>query len=269
MYIGYKKRNAKLDTLDYNPPSHIADATTPLANDDFSAITDPKIIDEVISYLFDKWNTLDRVIEARKWHHEHFYSMNYDYGHQAYIDKLVSHRHIASLALGRARKRYITLLYEKEQWYSWVRHAQDEEEADREKEQKKIRQEAALFKRHMKQLETRLAVVREKEQQKLQDTFLEDAYRERMAMKDDSDDEAWDPIEDLEDDKRNRYIDLIKHFLWMEVMGDAKEKPAAEASSSNPTKEPAQPEESMAHAKKAKVKKRNRGKGKANTDAKV
>lgn len=185
MYIGYKKRNSRLKTLDNDPPSYIADTATPLANDDFSSITDPKIIDEVISYLFEKWNTLDRVIEARKWH---FYSMNYDYGHQAYIDKLVSHRHIAYLALGRARKRYITLLYEKEQWYSWVRHAQDEEEVNREKEQKKIRQEAALFKRHMKQLETRLAVMREKEQQKLQDAFLEDAYRERLAMKDDSDD---------------------------------------------------------------------------------
>ncbi|SPJ83940.1 uncharacterized protein FTOL_10456 [Fusarium torulosum] len=272
MYIGYKKRNAKLDTLDDAPPSYIADTTTPLANDDFSSITDPKIIDEVISYLFEKWNTLDRVIEARKWHHEHFYSMNYDYGHQAYIDKLVSHRHIAYLALGRARKRYITLLYEKEQWYSWVRHAQDEEEVNREKEQKKIKQEAALFRRHIKQLEARLALTREKEQQKLQDAFLEDAYRERMAMKDESDDEAWDPIEDLEDDKRNRYIDLIKHFLWMEIMEDAKEKPAPTETSSStltPAEEPAQSEQGTAQAKKAKAKKRSRGKGKVNADAKA
>ncbi|WZH49461.1 Mfs allantoate protein [Fusarium acuminatum] len=270
MYIGYKKRNAKLDNLDDNPPAYIADTKTPLANDDFSSITDPKIIDEVISYLFDKWNTLDRVIEVRKWHHEHFYSMNYDYGHQAYIDKLISHRHITYLALGRARKRYITLLYEKEQWYSWVRNAQDEEEVNREKEQKKIKQEAALFKRHMKQLEARHAVMREKEQQKLQDAFLEDAYRERMTMKDDSDDEAWDPIEDLEDDKRNRYIDLIKHFLWMEAIEDAKVKPApAEASSSTPADEPAKPEEGTAQAKKAKAKKRGRGKSKANADAKA
>ncbi|KAM0283247.1 hypothetical protein ACHAQK_011072 [Fusarium lateritium] len=274
MYIGYKKRNAKLDTLDDEPPSYLAETTTPLANDDFRSVTDPKTIDEVISHLFEKWNTLDRVIEARKWHHEHFYSVNYDYGHQAYIDKLVSHRHIVYLALGRARKRYITLLYEKEQWYSWVRHAQDEEEVNRDKEQKKIKQEAALFKRHMKQLEARLALTREKEQQKLQDAFLEDAYRERMAMQDESDDEAWDPIEDLEDDKRNRYIDLIKHFLWMEIMEDAKEKPApAKASTSTLVAEPAQPEEGPAQAKKAKAKKRSRGKGKgkgkANADAKA
>ncbi|KAF4991683.1 hypothetical protein FGRMN_7656 [Fusarium graminum] len=269
MYIGYKKRNAKLESLDKAPPSYIADTKTPLANDEFSSITDPKIIDEVIGHLFEKWNTLDRVIEARKWHHEHFYSMNYDYGHQAYIDKLVSHRHIVYLALGRARKRYITLLYEKEQWYSWVRHAQDEEEANREKEQKKIKQEAALFKRHMKQLEARLALARQKEQRKLQDAFLEDAYKQRMAMNDESDDEAWDPIEDLEDDKRNRYIDLIKHFLWMEAPKVTKEKLAPVASSSAPAEVSLSLEEGKVPVKKAKAKKRSRGKGKASGDTNV
>ncbi|GKU15973.1 unnamed protein product, partial [Fusarium langsethiae] len=268
MYVGYKKRNARLDTLDSAPPSYIAETKIPLANNDFSSIADPKILDEVIDHLFEKWNTLDRVIEARKWHHEHFYSINYEYGHQAYIDKLVSHRHIVSLALGRARKRYITLFYEKEQWYSWVRHTQDEEEANREKEQKKIKQEAALFKRHMKQLEARLDVMRQKEQQKLQDAFLENVYKERMAMNEDnSDDESWDPIQDLEDDKRNRYIDLIRYFLWMEIMETAKEKRTpANASSSTPTEETAEPEEAKALTKKTKNKKRSRGKGKANAD---
>ncbi|KAM0547481.1 hypothetical protein ACHAPJ_010354 [Fusarium lateritium] len=117
-----------------------------------------------------------------------------------------------------AAKRVTQVLFEKEKWSGWVRDVQDEEEANRDKEQKKLKQEAALFKRHMKQLEARLNRMRQKEEQKRQDAFLEDAYKERMAMlEDETDDEAWDPIEDLEDDKWNRYFDLIKHFLWMDL----------------------------------------------------
>jgi hypothetical protein len=56
-----------------------------------------------------------------------------------------------------------------------------------------------------------------------------------MAMNQDADDEAWDPIEDMEDEQRHRYIDLIKHFLWMEVNEPATEQPdPANASSSKP-----------------------------------
>jgi hypothetical protein len=70
----------------------------------------------------------------------------------------------------------MAVLYKKEQRHSWVRNAQDEEEANREKEQKKIEQEAALFKRHVKQMEARMDSIRKKEEQKLQDAFLEEAY---------------------------------------------------------------------------------------------
>ncbi|KAM0351754.1 hypothetical protein ACHAPU_002266 [Fusarium lateritium] len=147
----------------------------------------------------------------------------------------------------------------------------DEEEANRDKEQKKIKQEAALFRRHMEQLEARLALTRQKEQQKFQDAFLENAYKERMSMNDESDDEAGDPIEDLEDDKRNRYIDLIKHFLWVEAPKVAEAKSAPVASSTLPAEEYVSREEGKVLAKKAKAKKRSRGKGKgkANGDASV
>ncbi|KAF5617198.1 delta14-sterol reductase [Fusarium tjaetaba] len=193
LYIGYKRRNAQLDALDENPPDYLAGTHIPLANDDFDSVDDSKEMEEIIDHLHVKWNTLNRVIEARRKHHAHFYSISYDYGHQAYIDKLVSHRHIVLLALGRARKRLMAILYMKEQWYSWVRDAQDDEELNREKEQKKLKQEAALFKRHMKQMEARMELMRKREDQKLQDAFLEEAYRERMAMNEDADDEAWDP----------------------------------------------------------------------------
>ncbi|KAF9777318.1 hypothetical protein IL306_004449 [Fusarium sp. DS 682] len=267
LYIGYKRRNAQLDTLDKDPPTYLAETDIPLANDDFSSVNDSKPMEEIVDHLHVKWNTLNRVIEARRKHHAHFYSISYDYSHQAYIDKLVSHRHIVLLALGRARKRLMAILYKKEQWYSWVRHAQDEEEANRDKEQKKLKQEAALFKRHMKQMETRMEIVRKKEEQKLQDAFLEEAYREKMAMNaEDADDEAWDPIEDMEDEQRHRYIDLIKHFLWMEVDEAATEQPApAEASSSKPAEEPAPVEEAKAPPKKLKNKKKNKGKNVASS----
>ncbi|KAL9568814.1 hypothetical protein ACKAV7_007031 [Fusarium commune] len=262
LYVGYKRRNAQLDALDKDPPAYLAEMHIPLANDDFNSVSDSKEMEEIVDHLHVKWNTLNRVIEARRKHHAHFYSINHDYGHQAYIDKLVSHRHIVLLALGRARKRLMAILYKKEQWYSWVRDAQDDQEANREKEQKKLKQETALFKRYMKQMEARMDLMRKKEEQKLQDAFLEEAYRERMAMNEDADDEAWDPIEDMEDEQRHRYIDLIKHFLWMEVEVD---HPAA--LSSKPAEEPAPAEEAPASTKKLKNKKKNKGKSNAATNS--
>ncbi|KAF5618382.1 delta14-sterol reductase [Fusarium sp. NRRL 52700] len=248
LYIGYKRRNAQLDPLDENPPDCLAGTHIPLANDDFDSVDDSKEMEEIIDHLHVKWNTLNRVIEA------------------PYIDKLVSHRHIVLLALGRARKRLMAILYKKERWYSWVRDAQDDEEANGEKDHKKLKHEAALFKGHMKQMEARMELMRKTEEQKLQDAFLEEAYRERMAMNEDADDDAWDPIEDMEDEQRHRYIDLIKHFLWMEVEVDeaTAAKPAStDASSSKPAEEPAPAEEVPAPTKKLKNKKKNKGKANA------
>ncbi|KAJ4123034.1 hypothetical protein NW768_010026 [Fusarium equiseti] len=241
----------------------------PLANDDFGDITDKATIEEVLNHLLTKYQTLSRVIEARKQHHMRFYSISYDYGHQAYIDKLISTRHIVLRALERAQKRFMAIHYEKEQWYAWVKNAQDEEEENRDKEQKKIRQEAQLFQRHMKQLEVRLEYMRKKEEQKIQDAFLDEAYKERMAQSED-DDEAWDPIEDMEDDKMNQYIDLIKHFLWMPIdlkeptsTAEASSETPAEASSSATPSEPKAP----APAASAKTLKNKKKKGKAKSNA--
>lgn len=144
-----------------------------------------------------------------------------DYGHEAYLNKLITQRHTVYLALRRVIKQTAKVLYQMEQWYAWVREVQEEEEASQEKEQKKVKQEAALFRRNVKELQARLKVMREKEEQKRQDAFLEDAYRERMAMSADEDnDELWDPIDDVEYEKRYQYIDLIKYFLWMDILDD-------------------------------------------------
>ncbi|KAF5019520.1 hypothetical protein F66182_8462 [Fusarium sp. NRRL 66182] len=257
MYKGYKRRNAMLDNLDNKPPPYLEHAAVPLANDGFGDIQDEKILRQVHSYLHEKYTLLGQVIDARQIHHKHFYPLNVDYGHQAYIDKLISQRHIVLRAMTRCERRFIAVNYENERWYTWVRNAQEVEEANREKEQKKIKQEAALFRRHMKQLETRLKLMRQKEDKKRQDAYLEDAYRERMAMSADEsdDDESWDPIEDIEQRKRDRYLDLIKHFLWMELLDEAKESSLpAEPASSAGAGEPTTAEEPKASKKKRKNK---------------
>ncbi|KAK6084667.1 hypothetical protein SCUP515_01163 [Seiridium cupressi] len=136
----------------------------------------------------------------------------------AYLDKLSSRRNIVLRALERLDKRTAEVLYEQEKWLTWVRQVQNEEETNREKEVKKVKLEAAMFKRHLKKLQVRLQRQREKEDKLRQESTLEAAYRERQSISFGSDEDAemWDPIEDLADDSRSQYIDLIRHFLWME-----------------------------------------------------
>ncbi|CAG9978536.1 unnamed protein product [Clonostachys byssicola] len=220
LYLGYKRRNARLDALDDDAPEYLKSSTVPLANQTFQDLDDEKALQEVHAHLFEKYNLLGRVIDARRLHHKHFYSLKVDYGHQAYLDKLSSQRHTVLRALEKLDRRIAKLLYEKEQWFAWARQAQDEEEENRDKEQKKIKQEAALFKRHWAVVQARLKSKRQKEEKKRHEAYLEAAYQERKAMDSagEDGDEEWDPIEDEDLDKRNQYVDLIKHFLWMEVL---------------------------------------------------
>ncbi|KAF7560550.1 hypothetical protein G7046_g3593 [Stylonectria norvegica] len=219
LYKGYKRRNARLDALENEAPPYLKIARVALANDNFDTLDDEKTLREVHSHLFDKYVLLGKIIDARKLHHKHFYSLKVDYGHQAYLDKLISERFAALQALGRLEKRTAKVLYEKEQWFNWVREIQDDEEATRDKEQKKLKLEAALFRRNWKQMQGRLERKRKKEEKRRQDAYLENAYQQRLAMDMDEseDDMSWDPIEDLAEDGRDRYIDLIKNFLWMDA----------------------------------------------------
>lgn len=109
-------------------------------------------------------------------------------------------------------------------------------------------------------MQARLEQARREEEQKSQDAYLEDVYRERMAMSaDDMDnDEAWDPIKDMDHDRRNQYIDLIKHFMWMDVEAadDSKEPPVNPAA---PAEEVASPDEPQAPPKKPKKKANAKG----------
>jgi hypothetical protein len=164
--------------------------------------------------------------------------MNCDYGHQKFLDQLHNERAIVNRALERVERRTAEILYKKQKWFKWVRQCQDEEEAHRDKEQKKVKQEAALFRRHWKEVQQRMTELRAKEEQQMQEAFLEKAYKERLAEQEeeDEDESDWDPIEDVLEDQRGKFIgmlllnkilelqllrsvatDLIRHFLWMVV----------------------------------------------------
>ncbi|KAK4167641.1 hypothetical protein QBC43DRAFT_311164 [Cladorrhinum sp. PSN259] len=229
LYIGYKRRNAELDALAENEPPLLRDSKVPLASQTFEAIKSEEELQQVHSYLFKQLVLLGKVILGRKLHHKHFYSLNMDYGHKAYLDKLVSTRHSVVKALENLERRTAEVLYEKEKWFGWVREVQDSEDQKREKEQKKIKLEAALFRRNWREMQARLAAAREKEEKKRQEVYLEEVWRERMASEpewetaSESDDSRWDPIEDVFEDDRGRYLDLIRHFLWMEVPVPKKE----------------------------------------------
>ncbi|KAK4095743.1 hypothetical protein N658DRAFT_511804 [Parathielavia hyrcaniae] len=213
LYMGYKRRNAELDDLAAQAPDFLRASKTPLASLTFEGLTTEEQTRDMHEYLFRQYVLLGKVISARKLHHKHFFSLEMDYGHKAYLDKLVNTRHSVLKALENLERRTAQLLYEKERWYSWVRQLQDDEDQNREKEQKKVKLEAALFRRHWHEMEARLAAAREKEDRERQEAYLDEVWKERMAAE--SDDGAWDPIEDMVEEDRQRYLDLIRHFLWM------------------------------------------------------
>ena len=212
LYQGYKRRNAHLDAL--KPPRYIEESPIPLANQTFSDVESEEMLRELHDYLLVKYRLLTRVIGARKLHHSRFFSMNMDYGHQHYIDNLQNQKHITARALENLEKRTGQVLFVQHEWFQWARERQDEEERSRDSEKKRIKKEAALFKRYWSKLKVRHEETREKEGLKRQDEFLEEAYRERMSLKEDED-AAWDPIDDVVEDERATYIEIINLFLMV------------------------------------------------------
>lgn len=220
LYMGYKRRNAELDALARQEPAFLRNSATSLVSQTFDAVESEEELRELHNHLFRRYVLLGKVISARRLHHKHYFPVEMDYGHKAYLDKLVSARHSVLKALESLERRTAALLYEKEKWFAWVRQVQQDEDQHREKEQKKIKLEAALFRRHWREMEARLAAARQKEERKRQEAYLDDVWKERMmadTASEDSDDADWDPIEDVFEDDRGRYIDLIRHFLWMEA----------------------------------------------------
>ncbi|KAL2061188.1 hypothetical protein VTL71DRAFT_7461 [Oculimacula yallundae] len=249
LYRGYKSRNARLDRLIASPPSYLS-SKKGLATYTFQDITSRTLLSEVHSYLFLKLQLLDRVIRARKLHNSRFYAWDMDYGHAKYLDYLQGMRSSTFAALERLERRSAEVLFGEEKWWGWVRGVQDEEGESRreEKEGKRVRAEAAMFRRHWKAAESRARDVKRKEEAMRQDAYLDQVYRERMEERaknggeDDDEDMEWDPIEDVLEDNRGSYIDLIQSFLWMAIQDEKVEEPIPEETpSSPPTEEPSTP----------------------------
>ena len=234
--------------MDASPPAYLAKSSIALANEKFEDVESEEILKELYDYLFLKSALFERVIRARKLHHSRFFSLDLDYGHQHYLDNLSNRKFIVMRALERLERRTAEVLYKKQKWFSWVRQVQDLEEMQRESEKKRVKKEAALFKRHVKDMQLRLQALRAREDAKRSEAILEEAYRERMSEEEDA---HWDPIEDVIEDERGNYIDLIKHILLMTedisgaqgthapdgaTNGDVDAQPAIESNAPKPSK---------------------------------
>lgn len=199
--------------MDASPPDYLAKSSIALANQNFEDIESEEVLQELYGHLSLKNALFERVIRARKLHRRRFFSLNVDYGHQHYLDTLSNRKFIVMRALERLERRTAEVLYKKHKWFSWVRQVQDLEETQRESEKKRVKKEAALFKRHVKDRQLRMRDLRAREDAKRSEAFLEEAYKERMS--EEEEDAHWDPIEDVIEVERGNYIDLIQHILLM------------------------------------------------------
>ena len=215
-----------------SPLEYLVNDVVPLANQYFVAVDSQTTLNELHKYLFTRYALLERVIRARKLHHSHFYHLQLDYGHQHYLDNLQNQRFIVLQALGRLERRRGDVLYREQKWFNWIRDCQNEEDSQRDKESKRIKLEAALFKRHQREIEIRMKELRRKENAQQQAGFLEQAYQERLAQQDN--DEDWDPIEDLVHNERANFLNLIRHFLWQDDVTDNGDSTAPRSGSTRP-----------------------------------
>lgn len=145
--------------------------------------------------------------------------MNYDYGHAKFLDALQGQKATVQKAMERLERRTAEVLYENQKWFHWVRECQDEEEKSRDKEQKKIKLEAAMFRRNKSMMETRIKERKDKENKKRADVFLENLYKERMRERYENDEldtdgeTDWDPIEGVLGDTRGAFLGMLTCFL--------------------------------------------------------
>lgn len=215
LYLGYKRRSQELQALERKLPKLLP---RNLNNADFTSINDPEALRVLHAYLLRRFNLTTRCVLAREYHHSNFYNdtsgeshasswVDYsrvlslrllDFGHQAYLDRLRSSRTIDVQALHRLEKRMMDVSYRKTQWYAWVESLQTEADGKSEAEKKKVRAEAALFKKHQMNVNG----FREEEESR-QNSELEKA-------------DVWDPIESVIQTTRAGYIALIRLLVLTE-----------------------------------------------------
>lgn len=180
---------------------------------DYTDVDDEATLKQLHDYLFRKFQLLDRVIRARKLHHSHFFAIDNDYGHQKYLDKLLNDRQNMIKALEKLGKRAATVMYERTQWFDWVKATQAKEEKEGETESKKIKLESLLFQRHQKELKRQQRELQARESTKQQQQYLDETYNQRLSDVSEEEQDEWDPIKDVHGYERDNYVELIKYFL--------------------------------------------------------
>lgn len=128
-------------------------------------------------------------------------------------------------------RRIAEVIFNRQKWFEWVRERQREEETQRDNEKKKIKREAALFKRHARQIDLRTKGLKIKEDQRRQEEYLNEAYVTRLTLEDEA---RWDPIEDVVEDERGYYVNMINMFLMLKetklANGEANQRTESDSS---------------------------------------
>jgi len=138
-------------------------------------------------------------------------------------------------------------MYKEQQWLSWVQKCQIDEEKKRENESKKVKLEAMLFKRHQKEMEKHHRIIQQKEQKKQEEAFLDEVYQKRLAEMSEEEKDGWDPVQDVFEDERDNYLDLIRFFLMVKDQVIVEPKEGSEGSETPAT--PKKPSEAQEPAK--------------------
>jgi len=210
LYLGYKSRSAELTALESRPPAVLP---RNVGNNDFSSISDVGVLTAIHEYLRKKYNLVSRCVLAREVHHQHFYKDTSDFGHQAYLDKLKTARALLTGVLGRLERRMLQAKYAQEEWYTWVRKLQEEEEERAVVEKKRIKAAADLERKH----QARISMLKAQE---------EAEHREKLENE-----EVWDPIESTVSGARVGYIALIRAILSDTDLADSDKAAAKERAS--------------------------------------
>ncbi|KAA8908778.1 hypothetical protein FN846DRAFT_944613 [Sphaerosporella brunnea] len=205
LYVGYKRRTAELESLEQNPPPTLP---KDYGNTDWASFSSAVELRKVQEYLNHRLLLLHRCITARDWHHSHFYGDNSDFGHQKFLDRLRGNRVTVTGALLRIERRMLGLKYKDAEWMEWVRSLQLAEDTKSAAEKKKVKAEHALFRENQAKIEK----AREEEEKRRREE------REK--------EEVWDPVEDIIEEQRIRYVALLRMLLRKEGVGEQEEEMA-------------------------------------------
>lgn len=193
LYEGHKKRSAELDELENAPPARSIFKN--LVGVDFGEIKDVATLTAIHDFLLRKYSLLNRCVLARAVHHYHFYRDSNDFGHQNYLNWPGTGKNLLVKALKKVELRMVALRYEHEQWYSWVRNLQANEERRSVSEKERVMAAAELEKKQ----KANILILKAEEENK---------HCEALENE-----EVWDPLEFSIGVVRMGYIALVRTLL--------------------------------------------------------